>query len=168
MTFYRKRSTFQNIWRRNSGAKCTWNFDVKRFANYSFSYRALHNVDAAIRSCYSKWPFFIISAVMKLPVKVYSINKATPIFQKKHTFTGDIWIIWGMIRRADNLKNTTWMESCFWICADRWEKSMYQDVDVLVQVRNVPELERQRLETWWKKRNKCNWTHISLKSASNF
>ena len=30
---------------------------------------------------------------------------------------------------------------------DPWEKVMFLDVDVLIQVRFVPELERQRLKT---------------------
>ena len=35
----------------------------------------------------------------------------------------------------------------FDICDDPEEKGTFQDVNVHVQVRNVPELERQRLET---------------------
>ena len=42
----------------------------------------------------------------KLPVKVYIFRKAAfSALQKMHTFTGDIRIIWGMIRRTANLKN---------------------------------------------------------------
>ena len=43
----------------------------------------------------------------KLPVTVYIFCKATAsaALQKLHTFTGDIWIIWGMIRRTANLRN---------------------------------------------------------------
>ena len=33
------------------------------------------------------------------------------------------------------------------ICDDPWEKGIFQDVDVQVQVRFVPELGRRRLET---------------------
>ena len=42
VTFYRKWSSFQNVWRKSSGTKCTWYFDVKCFEKYSFSYRTSH------------------------------------------------------------------------------------------------------------------------------
>ena len=39
---------------------------------------------------------------------MYIFSKAaSAALQKMHTFTGDIWIIWGMIRRTANLKNTS-------------------------------------------------------------
>ena len=51
---------------------------------------------------------YFVSFDKNFPVKVYVFRKAAPAaLQKMHTFTGDILIILGMVRRTANLKNTS-------------------------------------------------------------